>query len=480
MIKFAGLAGGSGLAVTATAVVVIGGGLGLYASGWLTSDDPAQEAQPVVSTVEPQVEPPQEEPAEDERAGAEPAEEELAEEEPAEIEQPNEEQAGAEPVTPDGPKPTPPQFSNFRLAPDGDLLVAGKAVAGWNVAILLDGTELTRVPADPNGDFVAFHDILPSSEARVLTLNMHAPEGDTVLSSKDEIIVAPMPTAKDVADAPAAKDVADAPAAKDVVDAPTASEVADAPVTDEVADAPAANEVADTPEAKEMADAEAPSAPDPAVTEPEQPELTNRAVDTPKTSEVTTQAPDVEQESAPAQAVLLSNSEGVDVLQPAGPSETSPEVMTTVALDAITYAEDGAVKLAGRAQGEGFVRIYLDNSPVTTSRIAEDGAWRTDLPSVDTGVYTLRIDEVNAEGDVTSRVETPFKREAEEVIATQGDIGRSVRAVTVQPGSTLWAISRRNYGEGMMYVRIFEANKDRIRDPDLIYPGQVFTVPNGG
>jgi len=63
---------------------------------------------------------------------------------------------------------------------------------------------------------------------------------------------------------------------------------------------------------------------------------------------------------------------------------------------------------------------------------------------------------------------------------TQGDLGRSVRAVTVQPGSTLWAISRRNYGEGIMYVRIYEANRDRIRDPDLIYPGQVFTVPEGG
>ena len=50
-------------------------------------------------------------------------------------------------------------------------------------------------------------------------------------------------------------------------------------------------------------------------------------------------------------------------------------------------------------------------------------------------------------------------------------------AQTVQPGSTLWAIARDRYGEGEMYVRVFEANKDKIRDPDLIYPGQIFTVP---
>jgi len=53
----------------------------------------------------------------------------------------------------------------------------------------------------------------------------------------------------------------------------------------------------------------------------------------------------------------------------------------------------------------------------------------------------------------------------------------SVRLVTVQPGYTLWGISRRNYGRGILYVRIYEANLDRIRNPHLIYPGQIFTIP---
>jgi len=389
MSKLAGLAGGPGLAVTATAVIVIGGGLGLYALGFLSQSDVPDHEPPVVSTAEPQAE-------KDQTTQAKP-----------------------DPVTPDLLQL--PQISNFRLAPDGALLVAGTASAGWDVAILLDGAELTRVPTDPSGDFVAFHDIAPSSEPRILTVNTYAPEGGTILESKDEIIVAPMAAPVEMAKSPD-------PALLDVDQkAPDAD-------TDETAEFDAAQ----------------------------------------------SQAPDAKQESAPSQAVLLSNAEGVEVLQPAVSNDSSPEVMTSVALDAITYAEDGDVQLAGRAQGQGFVRIYLDNSAITTSRIAKDGGWRTDLPSVDTGVYTLRIDEVGADGQVTSRVETPFKREAQEVVTTQGDGGQSVRAVTVQPGSTLWAISRRNYGEGTMYVRIFEANKDRIRDPDLIYPGQVFTVPNGG
>ena len=54
----------------------------------------------------------------------------------------------------------------------------------------------------------------------------------------------------------------------------------------------------------------------------------------------------------------------------------------------------------------------------------------------------------------------------------------AISVVTVQRGDTLWAISRDNYGSGFMYVRVFEANRDAIRDPDLIYPGQIFDLPD--
>ncbi len=49
--------------------------------------------------------------------------------------------------------------------------------------------------------------------------------------------------------------------------------------------------------------------------------------------------------------------------------------------------------------------------------------------------------------------------------------------LTVQPGNTLWGIASGAYGDGVLYVRLFEANRGQIRDPDLIYPGQVFTIP---
>ncbi|EAR52777.1 lysM domain protein [Oceanicola granulosus HTCC2516] len=186
-----------------------------------------------------------------------------------------------------------------------------------------------------------------------------------------------------------------------------------------------------------------------------------------------------------APSVIVADAEGVRVLQPATGGEMAPEVMANVAIDTITYDPEGEVVVGGRGGSDGFVRIYIDNSPVATSPIAADGQWRTDLPEVDTGTYTLRVDEVDAEGAVVSRVETPFRREAPETVAQvmaeeTSRAGFSVAVKTVQPGHTLWAIAEERYGEGVRYVSVFEANRDLIRDPDLIYPGQVFRLPDEG
>ena len=49
--------------------------------------------------------------------------------------------------------------------------------------------------------------------------------------------------------------------------------------------------------------------------------------------------------------------------------------------------------------------------------------------------------------------------------------------VIIRRGDNLWTIARRVYGEGLRYTQIYEANANQIRDPDLIYPGQVFDLP---
>ncbi|RYG89816.1 LysM peptidoglycan-binding domain-containing protein [Loktanella sp. IMCC34160] len=360
---------------------------------------------------------------------------------------------------PDAPAVSAPRFDNMRIESDGLGTVAGRADPGMVVDILIDGTSVDRVTADANGAFMAFLSLPASDQPRVLAL-LADPDGAAVLSADERLI---SPTS-----APAALATADpAPAAP-------ATGTAEAPAT--TAEGTEADPVAAT---ETTAEASASTAPAP---ETPQTEATETALA--ETGGVFTS--DTGEPAAPsAPAVLSLSEEGVELIQPAT-SDTSPEVMSSVALDSITYDPAGEVLLAGRGSSDGFVRIYLDNQPITTSRIGDGGNWRTDLPEVDTGVYTLRVDEVDAEGAVISRIETPFKREEPEAIAevmaedqaTLDERGIAVR--TVQPGNTLWAIARDRYGEGVMYTYVFEANRDRIRNPDLIYPGQVFVLPEVG
>lgn len=198
----------------------------------------------------------------------------------------------------------------------------------------------------------------------------------------------------------------------------------------------------------------------------------------PGTSEAIQEQPEPEiiaaVEPPKAPLVMLATNEGIRVLQ--APDAPKPDAMTAL-LGSISYDSAGDVALAGRGAGE-FVRVYLDNKPVVTSQIGQSGDWQADLPSVDTGIYTLRVDELNAAGAVVTRVETPFKREAADVLEAASQPEKPVQAITVQPGATLWAIAQERYGSGTLYARVVEANADVIRDPDLIYPGQVFSIPD--
>jgi nucleoid-associated protein YgaU len=87
----------------------------------------------------------------------------------------------------------------------------------------------------------------------------------------------------------------------------------------------------------------------------------------------------------------------------------------------------------------------------------------------------------------TSATQTPAEKEAPAVAAAEpakpaepspsNAIVADVRTAKVARGDSLWAISRRFYGHGVRYGAIFEANASQIRDPKLIYPGQIFVVP---
>ncbi len=507
--------GGAALGAAGAAVLAVGGYVGWSA----LRDDPAPEAPatPLVAVPQP----------------SETAVPEVAETPPGDS------------AAPAAPAPVAPSFDLVRVEADGSAVIAGLAEPGARVQVLLDGVGLTSATADENGNFVALVQIGLSDTPRVVSLLAEDASG-AQLASRESAIIQPVVQLAELpapVETPGGQGASPAQEPKD----PPADPPADTPVPpvqETAAQSPeeTATPPAQTPETPQQTQPVADVQPDPetapeavAETPPPEAPAPKTPVETAEIAQQSSAAPqptatDTAETQAPAETpaggqpatqptamaaepaqpgqvaetaplpaspaepaptpppapprVMIASSEGITVVQGGG---RGLAVQQSVSLDAITYDAAGEVQLSGRGGGDegGAVRVYLDNRPILTTEIAEDGQWRTSLPEVESGVYTLRVDQLRQDGTVASRIETPFQREdaeqlasvAAEVAASGADSSGPVRAITVQPDMTLWQIATDTYGEGNLYVRVFEANRDVIRDPDLIYPGQVFTLP---
>jgi nucleoid-associated protein YgaU len=196
-----------------------------------------------------------------------------------------------------------------------------------------------------------------------------------------------------------------------------------------------------------------------------------------------------------------------------------------VQLSTVDYDQQGNIVFQGRVTPGGTVRFYVDNQAVGDAKADEAGNWlfQGSAP-ITAGTHMLRADEIDATGKVLSRAELPFLREeAEKVIAaaeaqqpaadpaapaaepvasaepdqvqpksaepaaTEAAAPAEVvvaaatpdkpSRIIIQPGNNLWRISREVYGKGKMFTVIWEANRDQIKNPNRIYPGQILTAP---
>jgi nucleoid-associated protein YgaU len=392
-------------------------------------------------------------------SAAEPAAESAPESAPASDPEPTEAPA----------PPALPVIDTWRVTAEGDAVVSGKAEPGARIEVIVDDKPVASGDVTGSGDFAILFTLAPNPKPSLMWLSMALKDQPPVLS-EEMVALGPVEGPK-----PAAEPEAEAVAAAD---------------------------------------------------------------------------------PAPTPPALLLSDEGAVVLQETGTNPDTPKP-TTVMIDTIAYTPEGEVQVGGRGAVGAGLRLYLDNAEKATLQVPETGLWVTTLPDTAPGVYTLRVDQLDASGKVTSRFETPFKRETLEALAqASGQTGDATAApeaaetaapvqpempaaeptpepevvasaeapaadpeaaaepaeapvatetaaateaaapetaavqpapepapasapvtVTVQPGFTLWGIAQERYGDGVMYVQVFEANKDKIKDPNLIYPGQVFSVP---
>jgi nucleoid-associated protein YgaU len=179
----------------------------------------------------------------------------------------------------------------------------------------------------------------------------------------------------------------------------------------------------------------------------------------------------------------------------AKPGDPSPS------FDIVRVSPGGALVIAGRAAPRAEVTVLDGDDELGKVMADGNGDWvllaEKELPSGERSL-TLRA-QLPGRNPVTSeqplvlvlpKRTAPTTELARPLPATQGS-GSSLAqgqqppaagdasgaTIIVQPGHSLWRIARERYGSGPRYETIYDANRDRIRNPDLIYPGQSFTLP---
>jgi nucleoid-associated protein YgaU len=169
--------------------------------------------------------------------------------------------------------------------------------------------------------------------------------------------------------------------------------------------------------------------------------------------------------------VMISPPGGASkLLQP--PSAAGTPKSNDLQLSTLDYDEKGRVTITGQASAGATVRAYVDDKIAAEGAADKDNHWHlAPAEPVAPGKHRLRLDRLGNDGKPVARLELTFER------MTPAPATPESKRLTVIRGDNLWNIARAHYGEGWRYTVIFEANKSQIRDPDLIYPGQVFAIP---
>ncbi|HZT86682.1 MAG TPA: LysM peptidoglycan-binding domain-containing protein [Stellaceae bacterium] len=166
----------------------------------------------------------------------------------------------------------------------------------------------------------------------------------------------------------------------------------------------------------------------------------------------------------------------VAVTLPANPAEPPkplqvPGQAAALAIDVAQSDAHGDLVVTGRASPGARLHVYLGDKLLGDATADSKGNWtlrgKLALPE---GKYELRADELGGDGAVAQRIAVPFERKPAALAQN--------RQWVVRRGNNLWEIARRTYGDGLLYTTIYAANRGNIRNPDLIYPGQVFRLPH--
>ena len=386
-------------------------------------------------------------------------------------------EAGVPPPDPVGGGAVTPSFDIVRVEPTGESVIAGRAAPGATVELLRDGRPIATTKADGAGQFAFVPPTLPAGTHEITLRALRPDGGETVTSVQGVTVVVPnTPNERPLVTVTAPGQ-------------PTA--ILSRP--DEVASAP----TAPTPAAAGPSPA---AAPPPPGTAPGSSGIRAGASREVRIASVEAQGSgrlQVAGEAVPGATVRLYLNDAF-----VAPGAVGPDGRLSFTVERGIRPGDYRVRLDQIDPATRAVRSRAEIAfnvppapPADTAAIAaptgSPPAGAAPAPSIGREAGPSPASPSSLPFPATSPPATsspalpprtaPARQPATVVAAADpaAVIVPELNTAIVSRGDNLWRISKRIYGEGLRYTVIFGANTPQIRNPDLIYPGQVFVLPSG-
>ena len=162
--------------------------------------------------------------------------------------------------------------------------------------------------------------------------------------------------------------------------------------------------------------------------------------------------------------VKITNNEkiGIEILN-------KKEIMG-LALDSVEHFGESELRIKGRSVPNSEIKLVLSGKEIGKSIADVNGNWEFTLSQIKFNNYILEIDSLIQNNILSLKTKI-----------LNGSINEKLffeKKVIVEDGNSLWRIAKKTLGGGILYAEIYKNNKKIINDPDLIFPGQVFKIPN--
>ena len=145
-----------------------------------------------------------------------------------------------------------------------------------------------------------------------------------------------------------------------------------------------------------------------------------------------------------------------------------------VQIGSLSWRDETTLAVHGVASGGARITGEIGNIALMSEDLPDNGRWTVladGNPFAEGPAQNLTIRLLDDEGATLATTSLMISQDQ-----LRSGLDGSLMVV-VHKGDALWRIAYRSYGRGVRYVDIFKRNQDKINDPDLIYPNQIFAVP---